>query len=81
MKYYINGVKVRTSNHFYSHAVCYNGKVIACCGNEYLALKKLHSELHYREDQMRQYNDNHEYQELLFKRIQTLCIKELEMRA
>lgn len=47
MKYYINGVKVRTSNNNYTHAVIKGAKVIACCGRYDLAVKRLNQEINY----------------------------------
>lgn len=78
MKYYYNGKKVRTSDNVYTHGVYYNGVIIACCGSEYLALKRLHQEFHYREEQMRQNESNPEYAKILEERYQTLCIVKLE---
>lgn len=79
MKYYYKGQKVRTSDNVYTHGVYYNGKIIACCGSEYLALKRLHQEFHYREEQINQNKNNPEYLKILQERIQTLCIVKLEV--
>lgn len=80
MTYYYKGQKVRTSDNIYTHGVYYNGKVIACCGSEYLALKRLHQEFHYREEQIEQNQDNPEYLKILYERIQSLCIVVLEAK-
>lgn len=81
MKYYYKGKKVRTSDNIYTHGVFYNGKVIACCGSEYNALKRLRQEFNYRIEQMRQNQSNPEYLKILEERYETLCIVELEVRA
>ena len=78
MKYYYNGQLVRTSDNIYTYGVFYNGKVIACCGSEYNALKRLHQEFHYREEQMRQNQSNPEFLKILEERFETLCIVKLE---
>ena len=45
MKYYINGVKVRTSKNIYTHAVVCGAEVLACCGSYNLAYKKMNEEI------------------------------------
>lgn len=80
MKYYYNGIKVRTSDNAYTHGVYYNGKIIACCGRYDLAVKRLTQEYNYRQEQIRQ-NDNVEYVKELERRLETLTIVELEVRA
>lgn len=50
MKYYYNGVKVRTSQNIYTHAIIRierETKVIACCGCYDLAVKRLNQEINY----------------------------------
>lgn len=44
MKYYINGIKVRTSNNVYTHAVVCGTKILGCCGSYALAQKKMRAE-------------------------------------
>lgn len=45
MKYYYNGIKVRTSDNKYTHAVVIGNSVVACCGREDLAIKRAHQEV------------------------------------
>lgn len=49
MKYYYNGIKVKTSNNTYTHAVVRIGesgtKVIACCSRYDLAVKRLNKKV------------------------------------
>ena len=45
MKYYYNGIKVRTSDNKYTHAVVVGNSVIACCGRYDLAVKRLNQQI------------------------------------
>lgn len=56
--YYYNGVKIRTSNNDYTHAVLriYEGGkigVVACCGRYELAVKRLNQEINEYEKEIK----------------------------
>ena len=46
-KYYLNGKLVRTSYNNYEYAITFNGRLIACCGDEAKAQKRFNSEVSY----------------------------------
>lgn len=58
MKYYYNGIKIRTSDNVYTHAVIRGEKVIACCGRKDLADKRARNEIVY---QTKRYMDIENY--------------------
>ncbi|MBO7713188.1 MAG: hypothetical protein J6S85_06430 [Methanobrevibacter sp.] len=92
MKYYYNGIKVRTSNNTYTHGVMYGNKMVACCGSEDLALKRARSEVKYRTEQYienKKFAENHpefmnekalEWLKSRFELISTIRVVELEVR-